>query len=143
MASQEELFDVCIVGAGPSGSVCGWYLRQAGKKVLVLDKREFPRDKICGDAVCLNAQVHMQRMGVLQEIERESKGNWSEVGGLVAPSGAGFIGNSVDYSGKRLVIAIKRMILDEKMARAMQKSGCELLEHTTFTGGALDKSKGE
>lgn len=142
MASQEEVFDVCIVGAGPSGSVCAWYLRQAGKRVLVLDKREFPRDKICGDAVCLNAQVHMSKMGVLQELEREGKGNWSEIGGLVAPSGAGFIGNSVDFSGKRLVIAVKRMILDEKMARAAQKAGAELKEHTTFTGGALDKTAG-
>lgn len=143
MASLEEVFDVCIVGAGPSGTTCAWYLRQAGKKVLVLDKREFPRDKICGDAVCLNAQTHMTRMGVLQEIEREGKGNWSEVGGLVAPSGAGFIGNSVDYSGKRLVIAVKRMILDEKMFRAAQKAGATMVEHTTFTGGALDKAKGQ
>jgi menaquinone-9 beta-reductase len=142
MVNLDEVFDVCIVGAGPSGTTCAWYLKQAGKKVLVLDKREFPRDKICGDAVCLNAQVHLTKMGVLQEIEREGKGNWSEVGGLVAPSGAGFIGNSVDYSGNRLVIAIKRMILDEKMMRAVQKAGVPVVEHTTFTGGKLDKAQG-
>lgn len=142
MATEAELFDVCIVGAGPAGSTCAFYLGQAGKKVLLVDKRKFPRDKICGDAVCLNAQVHLSKMGVLQEIEREGKGNWSELGGLVAPSGAGFIGNSVDYSGKRLVIAIKRMILDEKVVRAAQKAGARLVEHTTITGGTLDSGSG-
>lgn len=142
MGTEAELFDVCIVGAGPAGSTCAFYLGQAGKRVLLVDKRKFPRDKICGDAVCLNAQVHLSKMGVLQEIEREGKGNWSELGGLVAPSGAGFIGNSVDYSGKRLVIAIKRMILDEKVVRAAQKAGARLVEHTTITGGTLDSGSG-
>ncbi|MBL8953626.1 MAG: NAD(P)/FAD-dependent oxidoreductase [Myxococcaceae bacterium] len=135
-------YDVCIVGSGPSGSVCAWYLAKAGKKVLVLEKRKFPRDKICGDAVCLNAQNHMAKMGVLQEIEAEKKGNWSMLGGLVAPSGRGFIGDSAAYSGKRLVIAIKRRDLDEKMAMAAKRAGAELKEHHTFNGASLDKVRG-
>src|SRR5829696_3431272 len=101
-------FDVCIVGAGPSGATCAWYLAKAGKRVLMLEKRKFPRDKICGDAVCLNAQNHMAKMGVLQELEAEKKGNWSLVGGLVAPSGRGFIGDSAHSFGKKLVVAVKR-----------------------------------
>jgi geranylgeranyl reductase family protein len=135
-------FDVCIVGAGPSGATCAWYLAKAGKKVLLLEKRKFPRDKICGDAVCLNAQNHMAKMGVLQELEAEKKGNWSQLGGLVAPSGRGFIADSVFYSGKRLVIAVKRKDLDEKMAMAAKRAGADLREHHTFTGATLDKSKG-
>lgn len=39
---------VLIVGGGPAGSACAWKLRQAGCDVLVLDRRVFPRDKICG-----------------------------------------------------------------------------------------------
>jgi len=34
-----------VVGAGPSGSVCGYYLAKGGGKVAVLDKETFPRDK--------------------------------------------------------------------------------------------------
>lgn len=40
--------DILIVGAGPAGSSCAWALRNAGLKVAVLDKRSFPRDKVCG-----------------------------------------------------------------------------------------------
>jgi len=39
---------VLIVGGGPAGSSCAWALRQAGFDPLILDKRSFPRDKICG-----------------------------------------------------------------------------------------------
>ena len=43
--------DVLIVGAGPSGSACALLLADAGIPVTILDKAEFPRDKICGDAL--------------------------------------------------------------------------------------------
>ena len=40
--------DVVIVGAGPAGSACAWKLSQAGLEVALLEKRRFPRDKVCG-----------------------------------------------------------------------------------------------
>jgi len=52
MALTEELeYDVIIAGAGPSGATCALGLRNAGLKVALIDKAEFPRDKICGDAI--------------------------------------------------------------------------------------------
>ena len=47
----EGAYDAVIVGAGPSGSSCAYYLVKAGAKVALLDKETFPRDKYCGDAV--------------------------------------------------------------------------------------------
>jgi geranylgeranyl reductase family protein len=48
-------WDAIIVGAGPAGSVCAATLARAGRKVLLLDRAKFPRDKVCGD--CLNPAV--------------------------------------------------------------------------------------
>ena len=42
-----ERCDVLIVGGGPAGSSAAWALRDAGLDVVVLDRREFPRDKTC------------------------------------------------------------------------------------------------
>ena len=113
MSAQNPLFfDVAIVGAGPSGSTCAYYLAKAGKRALLLEKKQFPRDKLCGDAVCTNAQTHLRRMGVLQEILAEKKGHWAEVGGLVSPRGISFIANSATHTNGSLVIAIKRIVLD-------------------------------
>jgi menaquinone-9 beta-reductase len=39
--------DVLIVGAGPAGSAAAWKLRRAGVDVLVLDRENFPRLKLC------------------------------------------------------------------------------------------------
>lgn len=39
--------DVLIVGGGPSGSTCARHLRKHGLDVVVLDRAQFPRDKVC------------------------------------------------------------------------------------------------
>lgn len=39
--------EVLIVGGGPAGSTCAWRLAQAGFDVLLVDKKSFPRDKVC------------------------------------------------------------------------------------------------
>ena len=42
-----ENCDVLIVGGGPAGSSCAWQLCRHGLNVIVLDKANFPRDKVC------------------------------------------------------------------------------------------------
>jgi geranylgeranyl reductase family protein len=44
-------YDAIVVGAGPSGSVAALVLARAGASVALVDKREFPREKACGDLV--------------------------------------------------------------------------------------------
>lgn len=39
--------EVLIVGGGPAGSACGWALKNRGCDVVIMDKAEFPRDKVC------------------------------------------------------------------------------------------------
>src|SRR5262249_46533432 len=133
-AAMSHVYDVCVVGAGPSGSTCAYYLARQGKRVLLLERKEFPRDKGCGAAVCSRAQVHLRRMGVLQAILAENQGRWAEVGGLVSPRGISFIGNSAPHTNGPLVIAIKRKVLDEKIARAAERAGAVLIENYPVAG---------
>lgn len=39
--------EVLIIGGGPAGSTLARALIQAGKHVVIMDKAEFPRDKVC------------------------------------------------------------------------------------------------
>src|SRR5580704_16067114 len=40
-------YDILIVGAGPAGCAAAYDLARAGKRVLLLDRRAFPRPKAC------------------------------------------------------------------------------------------------
>lgn len=70
-------YDVIIVGGGPAGSSLAWALESSGRRVLIMDKARFPRDKTCAGwvtpAVLEALQVDPERYrrdNVLQPIHR-------------------------------------------------------------------------
>jgi len=48
-------------------------LGKAGHKILLLEKKKFPREKYCGDAVCKTAIEILDEMGLFQELLNENK----------------------------------------------------------------------
>jgi len=43
--------DITIVGAGPAGMTAAFFLAKKKIQVTLIEKRSFPRDKICGDCI--------------------------------------------------------------------------------------------
>jgi flavin-dependent dehydrogenase len=54
-ALSEWAWDVIVVGAGPAGSLAAREMAKAGAKILLVDRKPFPRGKVCG--ACLNGQA--------------------------------------------------------------------------------------
>jgi len=63
-----EIFDVVVIGGGPSGSVASAYLHNQGKKVLVLEKEIFPRFVI-GESLLPNCMGHLDEAGLLEVVK--------------------------------------------------------------------------
>jgi len=122
-------YDVVIAGAGPAGSTTAYFLAKAGKRVALLEKARFPRDKRCGDAWCEPALDLLEEMGVLQDLEAEGAVQWVRSGGLVSPSGISFVSaDEAPREGAPRVAAIRRMVCDERIARAAEAAGADLIE---------------
>ncbi|MEQ8517977.1 MAG: geranylgeranyl reductase family protein [Cytophagales bacterium] len=51
MTESDNVYDVIIIGAGPSGTIASMLLSGKGLRIALLEKSVFPRDKICGDAL--------------------------------------------------------------------------------------------
>ncbi len=47
--------NVCIIGAGPAGTTTSIFLSKFRIPHIIVDAAEFPRDKVCGDALDLRA----------------------------------------------------------------------------------------
>jgi geranylgeranyl reductase family protein len=63
-SSKQTVFDVVIVGAGPSGSACAYWLARSGWSVCLVEKKEFPREKTCGDGLTPRAVYQLAEMGL-------------------------------------------------------------------------------
>jgi geranylgeranyl reductase family protein len=63
------MHEVIVVGAGPAGSVAAAALARAGRDVVLLDRAQFPRDKICGDGVPHEVISTLRSMGLGPKID--------------------------------------------------------------------------
>ncbi len=131
--------DVLVVGAGPSGASCAYWLAKAGHDVVVVERKSFPREKTCGDGLTPRAVHQLNQMGLGTELTawhrydglrshgfgRVLELPWPEVKGM--PS-YGYV--------------VTRHDLDALVASHAAKAGATLWEHTeaaepVFEGGAL------
>ena len=67
------MYDVIVVGGGPSGSSSAFFNAKKGKKVLLMDKVSFPRDKFCGDGITGKALQLLDEMELSEEIANVKK----------------------------------------------------------------------
>lgn len=74
------IYDVIVVGAGPSGSTMARECASRGLDVLLIDKASFPRDKPCGGGVNLRA-ARLLPFDLEPVIERRIHGIQVTIGG--------------------------------------------------------------
>jgi geranylgeranyl reductase family protein len=100
-----KIFEVIVVGAGPSGSTAAKRLAEAGVTTLLLDKSPFPRDKPCGGGISARA---LARFPYLNDALVNIPTSWISKVHFESPSG--FV---VDYrSPDPLYLMIRRCEFD-------------------------------
>jgi 2-polyprenyl-6-methoxyphenol hydroxylase-like FAD-dependent oxidoreductase len=59
--------DILILGGGPAGLSTALHLHrfapELASRLLVLEKAHYPRHKLCGGALTIDAEVILQRLG--------------------------------------------------------------------------------
>jgi geranylgeranyl reductase family protein len=60
--------DIAIVGAGPAGSAAAIFLARKGYSVTLIDKEQFPREKLCGDFINPINRPVFRALGVEEKI---------------------------------------------------------------------------
>ena len=140
-------YDVLVVGAGPSGAAAGYWLATLGHRVVMVDKKRFPRDKTCGDGLTPRAVRQLHDMGLADQLTE-----FQRFDGLRS------IGHGVtlelawpdhpDFPSYGYVV--RRAELDDMVANCAVKAGATLLPATEaleplvengLVAGALVKDK--
>jgi geranylgeranyl reductase family protein len=122
--------DVVVVGAGPAGAATAAHLARAGIDVLLVDRKAFPRDKVCGDFLSPSALAELEWLGVAGTAQFEQTN---------AVTGAGLY-----LDGELLIDAtlpgaacvgrvVPRFKLDALIVEAAARAGARVLERHKLT----------
>jgi geranylgeranyl reductase family protein len=128
--------DVIVVGAGPGGSTAAYHLARHGLRVILLEKTQFPREKVCGDGLTPRGVRQLTRMG----IDTSEEAGWVHLKGLRVTGG----GVRIELDWPELAsfagygLARTRLDFDDMLARRAVEAGALLRTGVTVTGPVLD-----
>lgn len=123
---KEEITDILIIGAGPSGIVAASYLHQQGVKIRIVEKSFFPRFNI-GESLIPQCMDNLEEAGLLEAVKKA---------GFQKKYGARFIkGDQVgefDFSKKYgegwdWTWQVPRADFDQILAEEAQRKGIDIL----------------
>jgi geranylgeranyl reductase family protein len=125
--------DVVVVGAGPAGAAAGILLAEHGLDVVVLDRAELPRPKICGEYLSPEAGRLLDRLGVLKAVDAAGAAPLAGMR-ITAPDGTSVVGRYREIGGWRPyrehAMGVARETLDGALVERLRGVPVELREHT-------------
>ena len=138
--SEDSLseYDAIVVGAGPGGSAAAYYLASAGLKVVLLERKKLPRDKVCGDGLTPRSAKSLDEMGV------DLKGlRYHHIRGLRV-LGAG---KSMELDWPQLSnfppygLVRRRRIMDAEITDRARAAGAEIRDETEAAEPIFEKGR--
>ncbi|CAN5761983.1 geranylgeranyl reductase family protein [soil metagenome] len=130
---------VLVVGGGPAGASAAHWLAHGGHDVTLVEKKEFPRDKTCGDGLTPRAILQLQDMGFDFDVA-----DFHTITGLRSYAGDDLMLEMAWPEHSRFPNwggVIRRRDLDEQVARLTEKQGVVVRQKTeakpVIEGGRL------
>ncbi len=116
--------DVIIVGGGPAGAACGIECAKNGLDVIILEKGEPYREKVCGDGISFDSQKALKSLGVFEEISKLAK----ESSKVVIYGGKG---KRLSFDGP--FFTLQRKVLDQILRDNCERKGGRVFYQSKVT----------
>lgn len=130
-----EPADALVVGGGPAGSAVAQRLARAGRRVVLIDRARFPREKPCSEYLSPETVRHLALLGVLEALDAHPTAAPLHGSDVTAAHGASLSGRFAAAGGtpfRATGLALPRRVLDATLLDAARAAGAMVHEATTL-----------
>lgn len=132
-------YDIAIVGGGPAGSSAAIRLAHAGRSVLLLEQKRFPREKLCGEFISPECLAHFCELGVLGSVQAGAVAIGKTV--FYARSGASVTVSSDWFAAGGQALGLSRAEMDTRLLERARAVGVTVAEDSRVKGVLLDQGR--
>jgi len=142
MASPlKSSYDVVIAGAGPAGSSTAIRLAESGLSVLLVEKKKFPREKLCGEFISPECLPHFHELGILPAIT-QAKGTDLHETVFYARNGKGVSVKSEWFGNAgSQALGLSRAEMDSLLLEKARSCGVDVCEDTGIAGLVMEDAR--
>ncbi|BCA94686.1 FAD-dependent oxidoreductase [Legionella antarctica] len=123
---MDTVLDALIIGGGPAGATTGLLLAQAGWSVGIVEKKNFPRRKVCGEFMSATNLSLLQQLGVADFYLSSSGPEIQRVGLFAADTVLATKMPILNYSSKKWGRALGREHLDTALLKSAAQLGARV-----------------
>ena len=144
MNSQSPIRDrksaIVVVGAGPAGSSAAIRLARAGFETVLVERKHFPRQKLCGEFISPECLRHFKDLCVDTEMldaggDRVLETRFYEVGGRSVSVPTSWFGSG------EFALSLSRAVMDNILLEKARSVGVKVLDGFSIVGIEQEKSR--
>lgn len=123
--------DVAVLGGGPAGSALAALLARAGRRPVLLERDRFPRRKVCGEFLSMEAQGLLVRIGCAEAVRA--------LGPAVIERSRFYTaaGHAAEFPLGAAAWGLSRWAFDAALFRHAQECGATAFEGADVVGSAV------
>nr|WP_058441385.1 NAD(P)/FAD-dependent oxidoreductase [Legionella brunensis] len=115
--------DAIVIGGGPAGATTALLLARSGWRVALIEKKNFPRAKVCGEFISATSLPLMGELGIMDFYQKNAGPEVSRVGWFGAEKMLMAAMPSVDKSMSKWGRALGREHLDTALLQEAKQAG--------------------